>query len=38
LFRFEHGFNPDDGTQAGSGSQFWNRYAMVGLSHVKYGT
>lgn len=36
LFRFEHGFNPDTGTAAAD--QFWNRYAMVGLSHAKYGT
>jgi len=37
LFRFEHGLNPDTGTAASS-TQFWNRYAMVGLSHTKFGT
>ena len=37
LFRFEHGFYPDDGTAASS-SAFWNRYAMVGLSSTKFGT
>ncbi|MCO5977269.1 porin [Ideonella oryzae] len=36
VFRFEHGFNPDTGTAAAT--QFWNRYAMVGLSSTKYGT
>lgn len=37
VFRFEHGFNPDDGTAADT-NKFWNRYAMVGLSSTKFGT